>query len=198
MPSSSPFPSSIHLSESSITNSSASPQVTNHNFSTPTLVEGSGALSRSESRLSGSTTRGEDRSDVDSIWNADLDHWERRRRLDDAIMQEIRDLAPTGIAVGFAVTPGNSRAMSRRPSKTPGGRSALNSGFNSVAPSSSELGRAEANVSLPQQSSWSFWHWLSQNRRMLRKLMRMKKFHLVMIGLVGFDLIVVMVELILG
>lgn len=42
------------------------------------------------------------------------------------------------------------------------------------------------------------WSWVDDSRRRMRRYMRLKRFHCVMIGLVAFDLVVVMIELIVA
>jgi hypothetical protein len=60
-------------------------------------------------------------------------------------------------------------------------------------PGSSDTGSIELKV-----KQKGFFGKIDDNRRMLRKLMRKKRFHLIMIGLVAFDLVIVMIELIVG
>ncbi|GAA5969793.1 hypothetical protein JCM21900_003209 [Sporobolomyces salmonicolor] len=69
-----------------------------------------------------------------------------------------------------------------------------------MAHSPSELGRieeAEAEV-LGLEKRGGPLAWIDNNRRAIRGVMRMKRFHLIMISLVAFDLVIVMIELIVS
>lgn len=57
---------------------------------------------------------------------------------------------------------------------------------------------AEIGYELETRSQNSTLKWISEKRAFMRRQMNMKRFHLTVISLVGFDLLVVMVELIVG
>lgn len=135
-----------------------------------------------------------DVSDLDSIWNVGFnENWEQRQKEEAEALSQLRASAPT-LVQGFAVSQGQTN-MSRRTSRQGGSyRSAVGSGRTSKAASKLELG-TEPNLEqldrLPTRGA--IWSRIDDNRRWLRRVMRLKRYHLTMIGLVGFDLMIVMV-----
>lgn len=134
-----------------------------------------------------------DRSDVDSIWNVDFqESWEQRRLEDEAAAEELKTNAPVLLGAGFSVSPGQS--MSRRSSRQGSKKSNPNTARSSRVSSTNNLSLAAQPLPPDLQQHRSFIGAMNHTRRQLRSLMRLKRFHLIMIALVGFDLMIVMVE----
>lgn len=160
---------------------------------TPTLTDAT-PLPATSSYIHRSNSTTTSSSSIDSIWNQDYAAGaEERRREDDAVLAEILDSRP-GLTIGFAVSSGQD--LSRRPSKQPSGggkRSVYSSRANSRAVSRVDLTTEEmehqAQLEFPKpKPSRGVWGAMERNRRKMRSIMRLKKFHLIMIGLVAFDL----------
>lgn len=154
------------------------------------------------------------RQSIDSIWDFDFEaHWERRQR-DDAIrLAELKGTVPyltfgryeeelervrrdekgRRRVHGFAVEgAGTTSAVSRGPSALGAAES------NGTSSSSSSSSETSSIVQLDVNKKRGILGRIDDNRRTLRKVMRKKRFHLLMIALVAFDLVIVMVELIVG
>jgi hypothetical protein len=141
----------------------------------------------------GNSRNSTDRSDVDSIWNVDFqESWEQRRLEDEAAAEELKTNAPVLLGAGFSVSPGQS--MSRRSSRQGSKKSNPNTARSSRVSSTNNLSLAAQPLPPDLQQHRSFIGAMNHTRRQLRSLMRLKRFHLIMIALVGFDLMIVMVE----
>lgn len=148
------------------------------------------------------------RHSIDSIWDFDFEaHWERRQREDATRLAELKGTVPyltfgryeeelervkqeekaRRRVHGFSEDGGSEMAVSRGPS-------AIGAAENNHAGGASDAG----SLNSKQDKKKGLLAKIDDNRRMLRKHMRKKRFHLVMIGLVAFDLLIVMVELIVG
>ncbi|KAK4699292.1 hypothetical protein P7C70_g6973, partial [Phenoliferia sp. Uapishka_3] len=90
----------------------------------------------------------------------------------------------------------NSHGLSRATTRATG--AGANSRQVSRVPSRADGGVEEKGAMDFPEGPKGFWGHLHHNRRVMRKIMRLKKFHLLMIALVGIDLMIVMIELILG
>ncbi|GAA5946412.1 hypothetical protein JCM3765_000231 [Sporobolomyces pararoseus] len=146
------------------------------------------------------------RHSVDSIWDFDFEaHWERRQREDALRLAELKGTVPY-------LTFGRYEEELERVRKEEKAQRRVHGfsedGGSVVSRGPSAIGAAENNPGPSNLSETSSIELktkqkgllgkIDDNRRYLRKLMRKKRFHLIMIGLVAFDLVVVMVELIVA
>ncbi|GAA5933949.1 uncharacterized protein JCM15063_000514 [Sporobolomyces koalae] len=143
---------------------------------------------------------------LDSIWDIDFErHWEQRQREEAIRLAQLKGTVPyltfgryeeemervrkeekaSRHVHGFSE---NGSAVSRGPSAI-GKAEEIGSG-------SSDSGTSSAGIR--EEKKKGMLEKIADNRRTLRKLMRKKRFHLIMIGLVAFDLVIVMIELIVA
>ncbi|GAA5890360.1 hypothetical protein JCM5296_002798 [Sporobolomyces johnsonii] len=165
---------------------------------------------------------------LDSIWDFNFEeHWERRQRDDAVRLAELKGTVPYltfgryeeeildrphehGQEQGHeqGQEQGHAHEHEQEHAHEHGHGHGHHVGFQEgahdqqerMAHSPSELGRieeAEAEV-LGLEKRGGPLALIDNNRRALRKVMRMKRFHLIMISLVAFDLVIVMIELIVS
>ncbi|GAA5976700.1 hypothetical protein JCM11641_005665 [Rhodosporidiobolus odoratus] len=155
-------------------------------------------------------------------------HWERRQRADARRLAELKGsegIPYLTFGLGDehyekAVKPRHSIGVRRRKVQLSGadageGQGGGNGASGGKSPSQLEAGQGGDNGDVggavgEEEYEDSVWEeeehkprnpilqWVGDNRRQVRKIMRMKRLHLIIIGLVAFDLVIVIVELIVA
>ncbi|GAA6061652.1 hypothetical protein JCM10212_002529 [Sporobolomyces blumeae] len=145
------------------------------------------------------------RHSVDSIWDFDFEaHWEWRQRQDAIRLAELKGTVPYLTFGRYEEELERVRKEEKANRMAQGGvedgRSEAG-GLGDISRGPSAIGAAENNAVVdvkPVQERKGLLVKIENNRRTLRKLMRKKRFHLIIIALVAFDLVIVMIELIVG
>ncbi|GAA6000523.1 hypothetical protein JCM10207_008051 [Rhodosporidiobolus poonsookiae] len=163
---------------------------------------------------------------LDSIWDVDFSgHWEWRQREDARRLAELKGSVPYLTFGQYqdeveAFRAQDHQVRKRRqgerdevrfaPTRTTtrtSGPGAAGGRAEDLGSSASSMGWEEAIMSSRPEDLWEekedkpkHWlvEWMDDNRRELRRLMRLKRLHLIIIGLVAFDLVIVIVELIVA
>ncbi|GAA5911513.1 hypothetical protein JCM6882_000523 [Rhodosporidiobolus microsporus] len=149
---------------------------------------------------------------LDSIWLPDFEsHWQWRQREDARRLAEVRGSSETpyltfggwGRVLGVHARGVESGRGRRRVRVAQGGEG--EEGAVGMGSSASAMGREETASALAAEEEeeepkrrYPFFEWVEHNRREIRRLMRLKRLHLIIIGLVAFDLVIVIVELIVA
>lgn len=150
------------------------------------------------------------RESIDSIWDFDFEaHWERRQREDSVRLAQLKGTVPYLTFGRYEEELERVRKEEKAKRRVHGLSEDGRSEMMSVSRGPSAIGAAENNpggeasdagsIELkPEGKGQGILARIDSNRRTLRKHMRKKRFHLIMIGLVAFDLVIVMIELIVG
>ncbi|GAA5898633.1 uncharacterized protein JCM6883_003374 [Sporobolomyces salmoneus] len=167
------------------------------------------------SSIASSTLSQRTRHSVDSIWDFDFEaHWERRQREDAKRLQELKGTVPYLTFGRYEEELERVRKEEKASRRVHGfSEDGQSEAASVVSRGPSAIGAAEKNpqgmvgvggssetnsVDFEKRKPKGFLGKVDENRRRMRKLMRKKRFHLIMIGLVAFDLVIVMVELIVA
>ncbi|KAM0754552.1 hypothetical protein T439DRAFT_377015 [Meredithblackwellia eburnea MCA 4105] len=173
-----------------------------------TLVDASSsAKEMSPNNSENSTINIAQDSDVDSIWAPDYAATaEQRLREEDELMAEAATATPY-FSMGFSIPPGHSmsrlptrqlsRSMSRLGTRQTQGRPSDGSMSRQVS-TVGRSGMSEVGTMEVIQPPKGLVAKLNAHRRRMRILMRKEMFHMVMIGLVALDLMIVMAELVIA
>ncbi|BGP14309.1 hypothetical protein JCM10213_004436 [Rhodosporidiobolus nylandii] len=194
--------SSLKLPTSFLHSASSSPSASPTGAAFPATT--SAAQSRTSSRSSHQSQTSA--RSLDSVWDLDFEtHWEWRQREDARRLAELKGATPY-LSLGSypnehleRLRGGGKKGARRR-----GGASSGHGDSAQMGASTSSLGRAEEGgedgdeLYEEVKPRHPALEWLDNNRRQVRKIMRMKRLHLIIIGLVAFDLIIVIVELIVA
>ncbi|GAA6009293.1 hypothetical protein JCM11491_004261 [Sporobolomyces phaffii] len=148
------------------------------------------------------------RDSIDSIWDFDFEaHWERRQREDAIRLAELKGTVPYLTFGRYEEELERVRKQEKAQRRVHGfsedGRSetmSVSRGPSAIGAVENDPGAASDVGSIVARAGKKkgLIGSIVENRRTLRKHMRKKRFHLVMIGLVAFDLVIVMIELIVA
>ncbi|GAA6034805.1 hypothetical protein JCM8097_009307 [Rhodosporidiobolus ruineniae] len=199
-----PSPRSRRFFASSSTSSTPShtPASTPQNISFPpsSLILSSRASSSSSARS------GHSAASLDSVWDLDFEtHWEWRQREDARRLAELKGATPY-LSLGsypnehFRALERRKRRRIRMVAQGEGEGEGMEVAPTAMGSTASALGREEAagEDEEERKDPHLFFVWLDNNRREVRRIMRLKRLHLIIIGLVAFDLVIVIVELIVA